>query len=163
MSDYIYYLIASSLVILVQSTPKKINSKDDNGDIGFGGLPAAVLPGGTASLALLALTRCVEVSYNELCRQLAFRSAGDMSSFDVMRLAYSLLTYIKASNAMAGTAGREIVQGNIEYERNLVGYFEQRIAPWAKNKSNLLYSPSIETKDRGHNRELQLDLPIGDC
>jgi hypothetical protein len=53
----------------------------------------------------------VEVSYNELCRQLAFRTAGDMSNFDVIRLAYSLLTYVKASNAMAGTAGREVKKG----------------------------------------------------
>jgi hypothetical protein len=57
------------------------------------------------------LIRYVEVSYNELCRQLAYRSAHDASSFDVLRLAYSLLTYITASKALEGTAGREIVRG----------------------------------------------------
>ena len=110
MSDYILYLITDSLAELVESTPENNNSEDEM-SIGLGGLPSSALPEGAASSALLALTRCVEVSYNELCRQLAFRSAGDMTSFDVMRLAYSLLTYIKASNAMSGTAGMEINRG----------------------------------------------------
>ena len=108
MSDYILYLITDSLAELVESTPENNNSEDEM-SIGLGGLPSSALPEGAASSALLALTRCVEVSYNELCRQLAFRSAG--TSFDVMRLAYSLLTYIKASNAMSGTAGMEINRG----------------------------------------------------
>lgn len=34
-----------------------------------------------------------------------------MTSFDIMRLSYSLLTYIKSSNAMSGTAGREVTIG----------------------------------------------------
>jgi len=89
----------------------ELTPKNSTGDIGLGGLPSSVLPEGAESTALLALTRCVEVSYNELCRQLAFKSAGDMSSFDVSRLSYSLLTYIRASNAMAGTAGRETNRG----------------------------------------------------
>ena len=110
MSDYILYLITDSLAELVESTPENNNSEDEM-SIGLGRLPSSALPEGAASSALLALTRCVEVSYNELCRQLAFRSAGDMTSFDVMRLAYSLLTYIKASNAMSGTAGMEINRG----------------------------------------------------
>ena len=108
MSDYILYLITDSLAELVESTPENNNSEDEM-SIGLGGLPSSALPEGAASSALLALTRCVEVSYNELCRQLAFRSAG--CQFDVMRLAYSLLTYIKASNAMSGTAGMEINRG----------------------------------------------------
>lgn len=106
MSDYILYLITDALALLVESTPQ------DGGDgIGLGGLPASAIPEGAESSALLALTRSVEVSYNELCRQLAYRTAGDMASFDIIRLAYSLLTYIKASNAMAGTAGREVEKG----------------------------------------------------
>lgn len=98
--------MTDALTSLVESTP---NSPDD--DTGLGGLPIAALPDGAASATLLALTRCVEVSYNELCRQLAFRTAGDMTNFDVVRLAYSLLTYVKASNAMSGTAGREANAG----------------------------------------------------
>ncbi|KAL7541978.1 hypothetical protein ACHAXR_012169 [Thalassiosira sp. AJA248-18] len=108
LSDYILYLITDSLAALVESTPTNIDGTED---IGLGGLPSSALPEGAASTALLALTRCVEVSYNELCRQLAFRTAGDRTSFDVIQLAYSLLTYIKASNAMAGTAGREVTKG----------------------------------------------------
>jgi hypothetical protein len=105
-SDYIQYLITDALAMLVETTPKSTDK-----EIGLGGLPKSSLPEGAAGLTLLALTRCVEVSYNELCRQLAFRTAGDMSNFDVIRLAYSLLTYVKASNAMAGTAGREVKKG----------------------------------------------------
>ena len=108
LSAYIIYLITDSLAALVESTPQK----DINGGLGtLGGLPADSLPEGATTDALLALSRCVEVGYNELCRQLAFRTAGDMTSFDVTKLAYSLLTYIKASNAMSGTAGMEMNRG----------------------------------------------------
>lgn len=48
---------------------------------------------------------------NELCRQLAYRAAEDRTAFDVMRLAYSLLTYIVSTNSLSGTAGRELVPG----------------------------------------------------
>jgi hypothetical protein len=76
-----------------------------------GGLPASAVPDGAASQIPLALTRCAETSLNELCRQLAYRSAGDETSFDVMRLAYSLLTYIVSTTSLSGTAGRELVPG----------------------------------------------------
>jgi len=125
LSYYIQYLIADALTSLVESTPQ--NSDVTTEGIGLGGLPDAALPDGAARTALLALTRCAEVSYNELCRQLAFRSAGDMSSFDIMRLAYSLLTYIKASNAMAGTAGRELRRGEGPVEGSSVKPANTRI------------------------------------
>ena len=114
MSTYILYQTTCALAELVESTPLLAatgSSTDDEPTIGLGGLPISALPEGAASSTLLALTRCVEVSYNELCRQLAFRVAGDNSSFDIMRLAYSLLTYIKASKALDGTAGIEITPG----------------------------------------------------
>ena len=114
MSTYILYQTTCALAELVESTPPLAatgSSTDDEPTIGLGGLPISALPEGAASSTLLALTRCVEVSYNELCRQLAFRVAGDNSSFDIMRLAYSLLTYIKASKALDGTAGIEITPG----------------------------------------------------
>ncbi|KAL7429194.1 hypothetical protein ACHAXM_002221 [Skeletonema potamos] len=100
---------------------------------GLGNLPISVLPNEAASSTLLALTRCVEVSYNELCRQLAFRSAGDSSSFDVIRLAYSLLTYIRASHAMAGTAGREIRTGEGPAAGTAVGTPNKRLVKAALN------------------------------
>jgi hypothetical protein len=37
------------------------------------------------------------VSFDELCRQLAFHSSGDSGRFDVIILAYSLLTYWETS------------------------------------------------------------------
>ncbi|KAL7451331.1 hypothetical protein ACHAWC_003152 [Mediolabrus comicus] len=138
ISDYILFLVADSLASLVESTPASpriVKKGDDDGDdddddvslIRLGNLPASVLPDGAASSTLLALTRCVEVSYNELCRQLAFRSAGDSTSFDVIRLAYSLLTYIRASNAMAGTAGREVIQGEGPAAGTAVGAPNKRL------------------------------------
>ena len=136
ISDYISFLVAASLASLVESTPAasprivKKGEEDDDNDAPvtrLGNLPTSVLPDGAASSTLLALTRCVEVSYNELCRQLAFRSAGDSTSFDVIRLAYSLLTYIRASNAMAGTAGREVIQGEGPAAGTAVGAPNKRL------------------------------------
>jgi ATPase family associated with various cellular activities (AAA) len=75
------------------------------------GLPAQAVPDGVAAQLSLALSRCAEVSLNQLCSQLALRSAGDSNSFDIMRLAYALLTYIVATQALAGTAGRELAPG----------------------------------------------------
>jgi hypothetical protein len=57
-------------------------------------------------LLSLAVARCAEISVNELCR-----GAGDTTSFDVMRLADSLVTYISSTNSLADTAGRELVRG----------------------------------------------------
>uniref|UniRef100_A0A7S2R1B7 AAA+ ATPase domain-containing protein n=1 Tax=Eucampia antarctica TaxID=49252 RepID=A0A7S2R1B7_9STRA len=89
------------------------NAVVDNNDniIGVAGLPGKALPSGAASLLSLSLERSYEVSFNELCRQLAFRSAGDRTNFDVMRLAYSLLTYVTAADSLCGTAGREVILG----------------------------------------------------
>ena len=49
------------------------------------------------------LSRPSQVAYDELCRQLAFRAADDVASFDVIRLAYSLLTYYSVTTQFAGT------------------------------------------------------------
>ena len=84
---------------------------DDDVEIGIGGLPTNALPEGSAAQLSLALSRCAETSFNELCRQLALRTAEDRNNFDVMRLAYNLLTYVVATNSLAGTAGREVVRG----------------------------------------------------
>jgi hypothetical protein len=59
----------------------------------------------------LSLTRCAETSLNELCRQLAYRSAGDTTSFDVIRLAYSLLSYVKSTQSLSGSSTRLLLQG----------------------------------------------------
>jgi hypothetical protein len=78
----------------------------------------------------LSLTRCAETSLNELCRQLAYRSAGDTTSFDVVRLAYSLLSYVKSTQSLSGSSssssssstmlqGRELTQSSVVM-RNII-------------------------------------------
>ena len=52
-----------------------------------------------------ALLACGEVSSNELCRQLAYHTAGDTNSFDVVRLAYSLLTWIRCADSLSASGG----------------------------------------------------------
>ena len=42
----------------------------------------------------LTLERACDGAYDDVCRQLAFHSAGDKFTFDVVVLAYSLLTYV---------------------------------------------------------------------
>jgi hypothetical protein len=115
MSAYILHLTTRALSELVGSTPTAAvpgrGDGDVDGDVGLGGLPTSALPDGAGSEALLAVARCAEAGYNELCRQLAFRAAGDGSSFDAVRLAYSLLAYVSASEAMAGEAGVQAAPG----------------------------------------------------
>ena len=123
-SDYILFQVCRVMASLVESPtplvhPSTISSWDDNDndlsltstETSIGGLPVAAIPEGMASQMALGLARSAEVSFNELCRQLAYRSAGDSTSFDVMRLAYSLLAYITATKSLQGTAGRELVPG----------------------------------------------------
>jgi hypothetical protein len=56
----------------------------------------------------IAISRTAEISFNELCRQLAYHTAGS-SSFDIIKLVYSLLSYIKSCNSLRGTAGWELI------------------------------------------------------
>ena len=117
-SDYILYQCAQCYAVLIDSTPTTSHEPQHDEvtasekESGIGGLPVTALPEGAASQLSLAVARCAETSLNELCRQLALRAAGDTTSFDVMRLAYSLLTYIVSTNSLADTAGRELVRGN---------------------------------------------------
>ena len=124
-SDYILFQVCRVMATLVESPtpspyplPTSPTSPWDDNDVSLtttetsiGGLPVAAIPEGMASQIALGLDRSAEVSFNELCRQLAYRSAGDYTSFDVMRLAYSLLTYMTATKSLQGTAGRELVPG----------------------------------------------------
>lgn len=98
----------------------QIMNKGEEGDfvsdfagpqIKVGGLPANAVPDGAAAEISLALARCSEMASNELCRQIAYRTAGDSSSFDVIRLAYSLLTYFRSTQSLLGLAGRELIPG----------------------------------------------------
>lgn len=108
-SDYIMFQCCQVYSLLQDMTespaPSNIEPSDDQ--LSVGGLPVDALPEGLASQIPLGLSRFAELSFNELCRQLAYRTAGDTSAFDPIRLAYSLLTYIKSTRSLAGTAGRE--------------------------------------------------------
>jgi hypothetical protein len=134
-SDYILFLCAQAYAALrgtstttetngTSLSPPLDNSNDnDNNNSGMkdithqtktariGGLPLRALPDGAAARLSTALGRCAEVSANELYRQLALRSAGDKTEFDVIRLAYSLLTYLTTTSCLAGTAGLEASPG----------------------------------------------------
>jgi hypothetical protein len=105
-SNYISYLCCSVYAALFDST-----HRDSEGTLWIGGLSPEVVPTGTASELSLALSRSGETSFNELCRQMAYRSSGDSTSFDITRLAYSLLSYLRATASLQGTAGRENVSG----------------------------------------------------
>ena len=108
-SDYVIYQVCKVIALLQSYT----SHDEDDGDVeyGFGGLPNEVLPENIASDAFWVLLRCAEVSSNEVCRQLAYRTAGDSNSFDVIRLAYSLLTYVCSTASLSGMAGKELVEG----------------------------------------------------
>jgi len=115
-SDYITYQVCRSLALLYESrdrpnAPTADTETDAISYLSVGGLPANAVPEGTAAEVSLGLARCAEAASNELCRQLAYRTAGDSSSFDVIRLAYSLLTYVESTNSLTGVAGRELVPG----------------------------------------------------
>jgi len=67
-------------------------------------IPHDALPVDASRLLALALTRSAEISYDEMCRQLAFRGAGDVESFDVIRLAYSTASYYAVTTRLAGVS-----------------------------------------------------------
>jgi hypothetical protein len=90
LSDYIIFLLAQALTTMYKSTPLSgyaLDNTSSSGDdvVSIGGLPKKAIPDGAASQLSVGLSRCAEVSFNELCRQLAFRSAGDRTNFDPIR------------------------------------------------------------------------------
>jgi hypothetical protein len=93
------------------NAPNPADSSSSLSSSPIAGLSAQAVPDGVTVQLSLALSRCAEVSLNQLCSQLALRSAGDSNSFDIMRLAYALLTCIVSTQALAGTAGRELAPG----------------------------------------------------
>ena len=67
-------------------------------------IPADALPSGAAASVTLALQRAAEVAYDDVCRQLAYHVSNDRVSFDVVVLAYSLLTYVHIGNTLGPAA-----------------------------------------------------------
>ncbi|CAB9523931.1 metalloprotease FTSH [Seminavis robusta] len=123
-SDYITYQVCNVLALLQGLSAEQQTKPQEEADVPegdfvgdfedpavVGGLPANAVPEGAASEISLGLARCAEVAANELCRQLAYRVAGDTTAFDVMQLAYSLLTYVQSTQSLTGVAGRELIPG----------------------------------------------------
>lgn len=110
-SDYISYQICKVLALMQETTVIPSPTAKKQGPSNVGGLPEEALPENAASRVFWALLRCSEVGYNELCRQIAYRTAGDSNSFDVIRLAYSLLTYFRSTSCLSRFAGKELIAG----------------------------------------------------
>lgn len=71
-------------------------------------LPEAAIPTDGGAAVELTLVRGCECAYDDVCRQLAFHSAGDRVSFDVVILAYSLMTLVLVQASLAkAVASRE--------------------------------------------------------
>jgi hypothetical protein len=105
-SAYIIYQVCKVLALLQEST-----SGESGHEGSLGGLPARAVPDDFLPLVQSALAQCAEVSFNDLCRMLAYRYAQDVDSFDVIRLAYSLLTYIKSTELLQASAHHHVVGG----------------------------------------------------
>ena len=121
-SDYVIYQICKCIALLQRQQQQSLSSSSSStssntatANAGIGGLPQCIIPSPSTiaygdvnhdiSLEIyFALFRCAEVASNELCRQLAYYSSHDSTSFDVMRLIYSLLTYVKSTEALSGIA-----------------------------------------------------------
>lgn len=104
LSDYLMFLSAQAMKTLITEVEGDLQS---DVEVGISNIPIELLPPDASLQLSLGLHRCAEISFNELCRQLAYKSCGDGNNFDCMRLAYSLLTYVTSTNALAGTAGLE--------------------------------------------------------
>lgn len=105
-SDYINYLCATVYALLFEGT-----SYDEEGKLCLSGLPANSTPEVASAELSLAILRAAETSFDELCRQMAYRAADETKFFDPTRLAYSLLSYARSTKSLAGTAGRESILG----------------------------------------------------
>lgn len=104
LSDYLMFLSAQAMKTLITEVEGDLQS---DVEVGISNIPIELLPTDASLQLSLGLHRCAEISFNELCRQIAYKSCGDGNNFDCMRLAYSLLTYTTSTNALAGTAGLE--------------------------------------------------------
>ena len=116
-SDYIFYQVCKVLALLFEGSIPSTSAGNQHGDLKeiqaptVGGLPPSVVPKDASFGVYWGLVRCAEVGKDELCRQLAYRTAGDSNSFDVIRLVYSLLTYYHSTVCLSGIAGKELVPG----------------------------------------------------
>jgi len=136
-SAYTQFWLARAMLELI-APPERANDGNNfffevaGGSALTSKVPPEAYPPDASRRLSLALTRSAEMSYDEMCRQLAFRSAGDAMSFDVIRLAYSAMTYYSVSSQLAGTAGLENGLGEVGTEDG--GFAQQSTAIRPPNK-----------------------------
>ena len=127
-SEYISYQVCKVLAVLQQSSTSITLPRDNNSTkVGVGGLPTSTLPKGIGSELFPALQRCSQVSFQTMCRMLALRSAGDTDTFDVIRLAYSLLSYIRSTQCLSALAGRELKSGKGPSPESKISPLNQKV------------------------------------
>jgi hypothetical protein len=160
-SSYISYLCCSVYVTLQSAT--KRNSQ--TGQLQLGMLPSDIFEiigndnESSSSISsfwmnlTVAVSRSAEISFNELCRQLAYRTAGDYSgAFDIIKLVYSLLSYVKATESLRGTAGTQLTPGQgfeREYETEEVIKINPRLVRTALRVFFEEQDPTTGLWDRG--------------
>ena len=94
LSSYIAYYLTAALLEVVDGAHDAGDGYGDDGEFRL-----LALLGVDRQDVGKALARSFAVARDELCRQLAAHAAGDASAFDVVRLAYSLSTYVAVADA----------------------------------------------------------------
>eukprot|EP01038_Epipyxis_sp_PR26KG_P004845 gene4845-6792_t len=110
-----------------------------------------------------ALERANMVSFDELCRQLAFYSVGDSANFDEIILSYSLLTYWETSQSLfLSSFARGVVPlTNIKLvEQALKVIFESQSTDgtWSKGEPINKIGESNSNRDIGNNYVFFFDM-----
>eukprot|EP00316_Scyphosphaera_apsteinii_P011195 CAMPEP_0119316478 /NCGR_PEP_ID=MMETSP1333-20130426/39749_1 /TAXON_ID=418940 /ORGANISM="Scyphosphaera apsteinii, Strain RCC1455" /LENGTH=730 /DNA_ID=CAMNT_0007322131 /DNA_START=134 /DNA_END=2326 /DNA_ORIENTATION=+ len=101
LSAYLRYWCSRALILLLNPLSPGDAATSNDAPYLDPALPNDALPKNAAARVALALERSAEVSYDDVCRQLAFRAAGDSVTFDVVVLAYSLITYVAIGDALS--------------------------------------------------------------
>ena len=101
LSAYLRFWLASASALLLNPHP------DDVEPFLTPQLPAEALPIDAEEGTRLALQRACATAYDDVCRHLAYRAAGDTNTFDVVVLAYSLMTYVLVLDALGVAASSE--------------------------------------------------------
>lgn len=110
-----------------------------------------------------ALERHQMVSFDELCRQLAFYNCGDSGNFDVIILAFSLLNYWETSNSLFLTSfARGVISGvNIKLVKSaldIIFEVQHSDGTWRKGEPINSKSDSKSMRDIGNSYVFFFDL-----
>lgn len=110
-----------------------------------------------------ALERANMVAFDELCRQLAFYNCGDSNNFDVMILAYSLLSYWETSDsAFLSSYARGVVPTVnlklVEDALKVIFVNQADDGTWAKGEPINKIGDAKGNRDIGNNYVFFLDM-----